>query len=315
MLRVGVIATIVAICAVGTIAYVLHDAGERNDNVSTVAKVLDNVETAKVPKKPVEGMDANVLRRIDFKTLKGINSDVDAWLYVPDTAIDEYVMQERRLDHYEYDLKGIYKTYNGCGTFLKPAKVKDSDGKPIDDAHTLILGHRMNGYNGEWQFSNVPTRWATLDGANAHPYIYVYYPDHAERWRVWAAVDAWASDMIYDIPYALGSDEYQSLLDHIADSARYQAVDKPDKDTRTLVMSTCNRPTGGALMRFALVSVPDAEYYYDTGAYVDMNDAHAEDKWKNANADRDKEAALAAEDAARKAASASGDDLVNDPSL
>lgn len=296
--RIGAVLLVIAVCAVGTWMYLSHDKAQMEDNADDIIEVAEQV--VEEPE-PTEGFDENLLRRIDFASLQAINGDATRWMYVPGTAIDSYVMQEQTVGHYEYDLKSIYRRYNGCGSFLVPAPVRDSEGNAIDDAHTLLLGHRMNNYNGEWQFSNLPTRWGSIEGANEHPYVYLYYGDHSERWRVWAAVDAWDSDMIYDMPYEIGSEKYQSLLDHIASTARYQAVSAPDNETRTLVLSTCNRPNGGALMRFALVLVPDASYYYDSGEYVDASDAHAEEVWKEANADAEEAKRIAVQDAQRAA--------------
>lgn len=299
-LRMGVVLLIVLAFGVGTGWYLWQDAQRMDDNAEEIQTIAEQV-VGEPTETPTEAMDENLLRRIDFNALQAINTDATRWIYVPNTAIDSQVMQEQTVGHYEYDLKSIYRRYNGCGTFLVPAAVRDSNGNAIDDAHTLLLGHRMNNYNGEWQFSNLPTRWGSIDGANEYPYVYIYYPDHAERWRVWVGVDAWESDMIYDMPYELGSDGYQKLIDHVASIARYQAVSAPDKDTRTLMLSTCNRPNGGALMRFVLACVPDAEYYYDSQTYVDMSDTHAEEQWKEANASVESAKRIAVQDARRGA--------------
>ena len=309
--RIGAVLVVLAICVAGTWLYMAQDRQQMDDSTHEVEQVAADV--VEEPEEPVEGFDENLLRRIDFASLQAINADATRWMYVPGTAIDSYVLQEQTVGHYEYDLKSIYRRYNGCGSFLVPAPVRDDEGNAYDDAHTLILGHRMNSYNGEWQFSNLPTRWGTLSGANEHPYVYIYYGDHSERWRVWAGVDAWESDIIYDIPYTLGSDKYQGLLDHIASIARYQAVSEPDAETRTLVLSTCNRPNGGALMRFALVLVPDAEYYYDSQTYVDCSDAHAEEQWKAQSAESEAANRITVQESQR-AADASGEPSEGDSS-
>lgn len=276
--RVGLALVIASVTVGGCLWYLAENSAERSEAVEQVAEVATDV-SAKEPE-PVEAMDANLLRRIDFASLQSVNTDATRWMSVPGTAIDSYVLQEQQVGRYRYDLTNIYGRYNGSGSFLVPAATRDDAGNLPDDAHTLILGHRMNSYNGEWQFSELPTRWASAEGASAHPYVYIYHGDRAERWRVWAGMDAYASDEIYDIPYELGSEDYGEMLGHVRSSARYLVGDAPDKDTRTLFLSTCNRPNGGALMRFALVLVPDATYFYDTGEYVDMSDARAESRWR-----------------------------------
>ena len=56
----------------------------------------------------------------------------------------------------------------------------------------------------------------------------------------------------------IGSDKYDSLLQHIHDSAYYTLTDRPSKMTRTTILSTCN----GWGERFILGCVPDMAYYY-----------------------------------------------------
>ena len=284
----GVVLAIAAVLAMAYgVWYVGHDASEKKDADDEVSDVAQEV-VQEVVQEPARddaerfGIDENLLRRIDFNSLIAENADATRWMYVPGTKIDAPVMQERTVNQYFYNLKGLNKTYNGCGAFLVPAEPKNEDGSLPDDARLLILGHRMNSYNGEWQFSNLPTRWGTVQGASDYPYVYIYYPDHSERWRVWAGLDAWESDEIYDIPYELGSDKYGEMIQHVAANARYSVGDTPDKNTRILMMSTCNRPNGGALMRFVLVSVPDAAYYYDSGTYVDKDDERAYNAWAKA---------------------------------
>lgn len=300
IVRMAIAGIVVAVSVTGCLWYIAKDAASRHENIGVVEDIADIVE--QVPEEaPSEAFDEHLLRQIDFAELQGINPDATRWMYVPGTALDSYVLQEKALGRYKYNLRNIYGRYDGAGCFLVPAPVRDESGNAVDDAHTLILGHRMNNYNGEWQFSNLPTRWGNAESAQSYPYVYLYHGDRAERWRVWAGVDAWASDPIYDIPYELGSDDYQSLLNHIGDIARYRIGDAPDKDVRTLVMSTCNRPTGGALMRFALVLVPDATYYYDTHVYVDESDAKAESAWKKSNSKAEDEAVERYEEERREA--------------
>lgn len=283
----------IAVFAIGAIGvgswYIYQDYGKHESDTKATDELIKMV--VKEPEKteptgPVgyqSGMDENLLRQIDFGMLISQNSDATRWMYVPGTAIDAAVMQERTVNQYYYNLRGFNKSYNGSGSFLVPATPKDSDGDLVDDAHILILGHRMNSYNGEWQFSNLPTRWGDAGSAAEYPYVYIYYGDRAERWKVWAGLDVWCSDMLYDIPYKVGSEDYENLITHMQELARYQLTDAPDKDTRTLILSTCNRPNGGALIRFALVCVPDATYYYETNQYVDANDSKVYQKWVDAN--------------------------------
>lgn len=260
--------------------YIYSDYAQRRDDNAAFEAAVDNVTRTVETPEPLEAFDENLLRRIDFNALWQTNDDAKRWMFVPGTKIDAPVLDEPNVGSYFYNLRGLNKRRNNCGSFLIPKAPTDSKGNAVDDGHLFILGHRMNNYNGEWQFSKLPIRWGTKEGADKHPYVYIYYPDHAERWKVWMALDAWGTDMIYDIPTKIGSDDYEAMLKHAQSISRYQADVTVDKDVHTLFMSTCNRPHGGAQMRFVLVSVPDANYYYDSKTYVDMSDSHKENIWR-----------------------------------
>lgn len=229
-------------------------AGVELENAAGVwSKLQDMNEDEDSPEDidTTETFDENLLRKIDFDELQGINSDASRWLFIPNTNIDYYVMQEQKPHEYKYLYTNIYNQSNWWGSLLTPA-IPDNQ----DDAHMLIFGHHMDGED-EIAFSRLPFFVDKAYG-EARPYVYVYYPDRAERWKVWAAVQVSQWDDVYEVPYVLGSDKYDALLQHIHDSAYYTLTDRPSKMTRSLILSTCN----GWGERFILGCVPDMAYYY-----------------------------------------------------
>lgn len=227
--------------------------------------------------------DKNMLRSVNLTKLKVQNGDTAMWLYVPETKIDGPVMQEPKVGEYLYDLNGFDKTYNGAGSFLIPKSPAQADGSKGEDAHTLILGHRMAGYNGEWQFSHLPVYWADKTKALDRPYIYTYSEGKAQRWLVWAASDMTSKDRPYVTPLPLNSPEYENMLDQVEAQARYTMADKPKASMQTLMLSTCHTADHGSEARFLLAAVLDAEYDYKTKTYKDMRDYAAQDIWTNKN--------------------------------
>ena len=151
-------------------------------------------------------------------------------------------------------MKSFYGRYNGCGTPLIP---KSDDGK---DFRTLILGHRMINYYGskDYVFSNLPKRWGYKQGGINNRYFYTYEKDRTIKWKLWAAISTTGSDMIYQTPYKEGSEDYDRLLKHCENIARYTIGQRPDSYTPTLMLSTCSRRSDDINAgRFALVLVPD----------------------------------------------------------
>lgn len=212
-------------------------------------------------------IDANFLRKVDFGALQAINSDATRWFYIPDTTIDSYVMQEQTVGEYYYLWKDIYKKYSNSGSLLTPKIPLD-----MPDAHLLIFGHRISSRS-DVAFSSLRNYYATAESASAYPYVYLYYPDRVERWRVWAVSDMNASDSVYSMPYELGSDAYASMLADVGAKARYELCDGPDALTNTLFLSTCNGTRSGSDVRLVVACVPDAVYYYETNEVVPFGHA------------------------------------------
>lgn len=205
-------------------------------------------------------VDPYLLRQIDFTALQEQNADAQRWVTIPETNIDYYVMQEQTIGSYFYLWRDINRQRSTWGSILTVAEPEGTD-----DAHLLMFGHNMK--NKDVAFGSIRKHFKTAESADAYPYVYVYYPDHSERWLVWMAASVKANDTVYTYPYELYSDEYEELLVHMQKSARYEKMTRPSNDIRTLVLSTCN----GDNVRFYIACVPDIFYEYGTGIVTDAN--------------------------------------------
>lgn len=229
------------------------------DNLVVESKVSKTSKKKKkvlkdIKEEELSFLDPYLFRNINYDRLKSINSDFDSWLYFPGTSFDYPVVCERYVGSYFYNMKSFYGRYNGCGTPLIP---KSDDGK---DFRTLILGHRMINYYGskDYVFSNLPKRWGYKQGGINNRYFYTYEKDRTIKWKLWAAISTTGSDMIYQTPYKEGSEDYDRLLKHCENIARYTIGQRPDSYTPTLMLSTCSRRSDDINAgRFALVLVPD----------------------------------------------------------
>lgn len=206
--------------------------------------------------------DAWLTRRIDFAALKAINPDVDCWLAIPDTSIDQYVLQEPTPGVFSYEHQDIYHRYSIMGSLVTP-RVDESD------AHKMIFGHYVIGMlRTDLMFSALSSYYADKTTAERYRYAYVYYPDHAERWTISAAMDARATDRIYETPYEKDSEGYADMIQHVNDNARYVmtplSVSEP-----SLMLTTCSWWTDATWGRFAVFYRLDASYEYETGIYTD----------------------------------------------
>ncbi len=119
---------------------------------------------------------------VDFATLQATNPDIYAWLYIPDTNIDNPVAcsspdkeDDFYLDH------NIYGQYEFAGTLYS----EKQNGTALADRNTVIYGHNM--LNG--------TMFRTLhyfedaDFFNKTEEFYIYTPGHILTYTVFAAYE------------------------------------------------------------------------------------------------------------------------------
>ncbi|MCI8331741.1 MAG: class B sortase [Clostridiales bacterium] len=105
--------------------------------------------------------------RIRWSELLETNSDVVAWIYIPDTHINYPVLQGKTSD--EYLRRDLYKNYLVAGSIF----VDSYNAKPFVDYNTVIYGHNMQN---ETMFSEL-RNYNKKDFAQAHPKVLIYQPD------------------------------------------------------------------------------------------------------------------------------------------
>ncbi len=133
-------------------------------------------EAAEVP----EGIVDSVNHTIDFATLKGINSELYAWIYVPDTNIDYPVAQHMDPNDQKYYLN--YDFYGG-GRYAGCIFSEYGTAKDFSDSMTILYGHNM--LDGS-MFGNLHL-FADADFFANHPYFMVYTEDRIYVYSIFAA--------------------------------------------------------------------------------------------------------------------------------
>lgn len=212
-------------------------------------------------------LDDAMRRQIDFEGLKNINPDVFSWVYQEDTHIDYYVMEEQdssyRAPFYIWrDIEGNKSKTGSALTYTY---------RYGPDAHRIVYAHHWS--TGEPIMFTEHALFKDEDYGRAHPYVYMYYPDRVERYRVWAPASIKANHDIYTMPLNLDTDFYQHVLDDIEEKAYYTMGDKPSNKSNILVLSSCDRYGNQWVLggRIVLVAVADAIYYYETKEGYQLN--------------------------------------------
>ncbi len=133
-------------------------------------------EAAVVP----EGIVDSVNHRIDFAALKGINSELYAWIYIPDTPIDYPVAQHMDPNDQKYYLN--YDFYGG-GRYAGCIFSEYGTAKDFSDPMTILYGHNMldDSMFGSLHYFSDP------DFFEQHPYFMVFTEDKLYVYNVFAA--------------------------------------------------------------------------------------------------------------------------------
>ncbi len=143
---------------------------------------------------------------VDFDALTKANSDIFAWIYVPDTGIDYPVVQDRDGDD------SFYRTHN----YLRQ---EDPDGAIYTEAANLKdmcdFNEVLHGSSPEdgTQFADLQ-KFLDKTYFDSHEYIHVYMDGNALIYYVFAAYSRPDTRLLemYDFTYASGC---QAFLDEI----------------------------------------------------------------------------------------------------
>ena len=170
--------------------------------------------------------------QLSFEELMDINSDIYAWIYIPDTNVDYPVAQSANGDDSFYLSHNIYRQYQFSGT----------NATDFTDPVTVLYGHNM--LNG--------SMFATLhyftdeDFFDEHTTCFVLTRDKIYTYLIYSAY-------VYDDRHILNSNDFDdedvflNYLDSTLHPRTYNGNVRDgvelDKDSRILTLSTC---TNGA---------------------------------------------------------------------
>ena len=172
-------------------------------------------------------------KELHFTELRETNSDIYAWICIPDTKIDYPILQsEEELDYYlQTNLDGS-KGYPGC-IYTQMMNSKD-----WSDRNTVIYGHNMG--NGT-MFQNLHY-YEDSEFFESHPYVYIYTEQELLVYRVFAAYENDDRHVLLynDFSTPESFEEYidkvyekDGLSDHLDEDAR------PGAEDRIITLSTC----------------------------------------------------------------------------
>ena len=171
---------------------------------------------------------------VDWSSLRAINPDIVAWIYVPGTEVNYPVVQGD--DNEEY----LHKAFDGSTGWLASAGTifLDSSNDPgFSDRNSALYGHHMNDGSMFATFAD----FVDQDLFDSHRDIYVLTPNGNYRLKTFALVKTTGSDAIVETSFA-DDQAYRSYLqDKIDRSVVSQSGDVlgPMDIKQSMFFSTC----------------------------------------------------------------------------
>lgn len=228
------IVLVAAVAAGGIQAYKKHQANLRYEELRAQMEEEEAVEEEE-PAVPVE---TPVTIPIDFDALWKQYPDAYAWITIPDTQVDYPVMQSP--DDLDED---YYLDHTIDGDENLPGAIytqRSWNNKDMTDAVTVIYGHNMRN---DSMFGSL-SEYKDAEYREAHPYIYIYTPEHILKYQVFGAVTYNNAHILsrYDCNNSEeGYEEFLGSLKKEGTSSSWISEDVPVtvKD-KIILLSTCN---------------------------------------------------------------------------
>lgn len=167
---------------------------------------------------------------IDFESLKSINKEIVAWIYIPYLDLSYPIVQGKD--------NSFYLNHTAEGTLLDAGAIfmdKDNDAT-FSDPNTLVYGHNMKN---KAMFGKL---WRIIDEKDEsvkNPYVWIYTPEHIYRYKMFSAFDA----SPYSDAYALFGKRNKTFIEW-CNKIKENSLVEFDKYTFTkddyiLTLSTC----------------------------------------------------------------------------
>ncbi len=202
-----------------------QDSGETPEESETDAAPSEEEPLMKTVRLPV-----------DFAQLQAEAPDIYAWLELPDTGIDDPVLQRAGADLF-YNSHNAYGQYYMCGAVFSQSAY---NGRNFDSPMTVLYGHStVLGQPGAFMELNNYADEAYFD---AHREMRVYMPDGMYVYRIFAACVHSNEHLLYCHDFL---DETQfdaffsSLTEDTSPDSHIDAEALPQAGDKVLTLSTC----------------------------------------------------------------------------
>lgn len=161
------------------------------------------------------------------------NNDVEGWLHVPNTTIDNEVLQYT--DNVYYERRDITKGYNWYGSYWADYEGKLGDRNSISK-NTIIYGHSMDDNPESVKFSQLK-KYLDPDFAAANPYIYLSTPEDNMTWKIFSVMYT-DTNLPFNHPNMNNAD-FMKLVGEAQARSKFDFDVDVNASDKILTLSTC----------------------------------------------------------------------------
>lgn len=168
------------------------------------------------------------LKGLDLSALRGVNSDVTAWIVIPDTMVSYPVVRGSDNQYYlDHTWKGIQRSVGAI--FMDYHSSAD-----FSDFNTIIYGHRMS----DSSMFHTLLSYGREGFWSSHPVVYIAGDGVCRRYRVFSAYEASVTGKTYTLGFQ-GEGDRQEFLDFCLAQSDISTGIAPTVDGQILTLSTC----------------------------------------------------------------------------
>ena len=198
------------------------------DKETATDKETETAHTSEEREIAVRYYDGMVNMNVDFASLKEMNSDFEAWLYVPAVAVSYPVVLGE--DNEFYLTHTFQKMENKAGTIFLDQITEN----PFENYHTIIHGHNMKDGS---MFGKLKNIYQSFETYAKNPYFYIYTPETTYKYLICSYYVTKATSDVYVIPNT--EETYLELKNRILDNAVYKDVEGIPEQAPLVTLSTC----------------------------------------------------------------------------
>ena len=176
---------------------------------------------------------------VDFESLRAINEDIVAWVYIPDTGINYPVVQGEDNEYY------LHHTFEKKENFSGAIFMDITCRPDFSSDNSILFGHNLK--TGE-MFGELKKLYDTDYNEEAdyrkHPVIWVVTPDAAMEYRIFAAreISVEKDTDVYMVDFAQ-EEEYQAWMQKQKEASMYETDTDISSYEPMLTLSTCTSDT------------------------------------------------------------------------